>query len=83
MKKSPKKKGKSVTTEELAVMVQKGFTALDSKIDSNHTELKDYIKEMQENIEDSTTRHIKTFRHDYDDLAYRVKKLEHKVFEKR
>jgi|GEM_PF-6392080 len=83
MVKKSAKKEKSITTDELAIMVQKGFVALDNKIDSLGTELRSDIKKLEENIEDSMERHIKVVHHDYGALAYRVKKLEHKVFEKR
>lgn len=96
MKKKVAKVGKSITTNELAQMVQRGFAdmatkdgvdnkiaGLEKKIDSLRVGLKDDMKEMQDDIESSMERHIRTFRNDYDDLAFRVKKLEHKVFEKR
>ena len=90
MKKLSGKKKGGITIDGLAVMVAHGFGRVDErfekvdekfdlvnkKIDLGRNELKGDISGLKNDIDVMLSRHIGTFRKDYDDLAARVKKLE-------
>ena len=87
-------KKKETTIDDLAGMVARGFgrvderfeqvdkrfEQVDKKIESVRADLKGDMVELRSDIDIMLSRHIGTFRRDYDDLAARVKKLEEKIF---
>ena len=80
-------KKKETTINNLAGMVARGFgrvderfEQVDKKIESVRSDIKGDIVELLSDIDIMLSRHIGTFRRDYDDLAARVKKLEEKIF---
>ena len=79
-----KKNKKEMSIDDLAGMVQRGFTVTATKDDLKDfvtkEELKEELKELKNDLEVMMGRHIGTFRKDYDELARRVRKLEDKVF---
>ena len=68
---------KNITLEELARMTAKGFASIQENMAT-----KEDLANLRNEIDIMLDRHIGTFRKDYDELAYRVKKLEETVFER-
>lgn len=81
---------KNTTIDDLAVMVAGGFKRVDEKfehvdkkIEFVRSEIKGDIFELRNDIDVMLSRHLGTFRKDYDDLATRVKKLEEIVLQRK
>ena len=73
--------------DKLARMVAKGFTDTADQISevredmaNLRTELKGDMANLRNDIDIMLSRHIGTFRKDYDELAARVKRIEEAVF---
>ena len=73
---------KNITLEELARMTAKGFASIQENMATKEdlanlrNETKKDLANLRNEIDIMLDRHIGTFRKDYDELAYRVKKLE-------
>lgn len=66
---------KEVTTDDLAIMIQKGFLSMDEKLGKIETNIKE-IKEDTENIKADLNKKVDKVA--YNTLTYRVEKLEKK-----
>ena len=79
------KKKKSITIDELALMVQKGFadTATKNEFVELRDDVKADIKLLREDILIMINGFIGTVRKDYNELAYRVKKIEEFLFKRK
>lgn len=66
---------KEVTTDDLAIMIQKGFLSMDEKLGKIETNIKE-IKGDTENIKADLNKKVDKI--DHNTLEYRVEKLEKK-----
>lgn len=89
---SPKKKNikkfKNLSIDDLAVIVQNGFSEIRAEMVSKEEfrgEMSKIRQEMatKEYVKDTMEKFIGVVRNDYDSLAYRMKKVEEVVFKSR
>lgn len=69
--------------DKLARMVARGFDETNihfKRIDAQFSELRGEMVQLRNDIDIMLSRHIGTFRKDYDELAARVKRIEEAIF---